>query len=186
MDTWSWKPEKEGVFTVKSCYSLLQNLWLVEGALSYEEEGVFRDLWKSKAPPKVLAFSWTLFLDRLPTKVNLAKRRLVGVEVSKQCVFCGGDDETAVNLFLHCDMISKVWRKVMKWLNVNFITPPNLFIHVICWAREVWSKKLRRGAWLIWRAVVSVIWNTRNNRIFNNKVLDVGEMVDQIKVTSWQ
>jgi hypothetical protein len=51
------------------------------GDLNYEEEVIFRDNWRSKAPGKVLAFSWTLLLDRIPTKVNLAKRRLMGQKI---------------------------------------------------------------------------------------------------------
>jgi len=73
----------------------------------------------------------------------------------------------------------------MKWLNFNFITRPNLFIHAICWAREVWSKKFRTSMWFIWHAVVWVIWNARNNRIFNGKTIEMEELVEQIKVTSW-
>lgn len=134
----------------------------------------------------MLAFSWTLLLDRIPTKVNLAKRRIMGMEDSKRCVFCDGEDESAVHLFLHCAFTSKVWREVMGWLNFNFIIPPNLFTHALCWSREVRSKFLRRGAWLIWHAVVWVVWKSRNERIFNNKIIGVEEMVDQIKVLSWQ
>ena len=147
---------------------------------------IFRENWRSKAPNKVLAFLWTFLLDRIPTKVNLAKRWLLGMDDPKRCVFCELEVESAAHLFLHCDLVSKVWRKVMRWLNFNFITPPNLFIHTFCWSREVRPKKLRRGAWLIWHAVVWVLWRTRNNRIFNNKIIWVKEMVEQIKVLSWQ
>jgi len=69
---------------------------------------VFRDLWKSKALSKVLAFSCTLILDHIPTKVYLAKRRLLANEDSNRCVFCGNEDETVVHLFVHCHVISKV------------------------------------------------------------------------------
>jgi len=78
----------------------------------------------------------------------------MGVDESKLCVFCGSHEETVVHLFLHCKVTSKVWREVMNWLNFNFIIPPNLFVHAIGWVREVRSKRLRRGAWLIWHAVV--------------------------------
>lgn len=67
-------------FSVKSCYTILQNLGLVVGGLTREEAGVFHDMWKSKAPSKVLAFSWNLLLDRIPTKVNLLRRHLLAVE----------------------------------------------------------------------------------------------------------
>ena len=171
------------MFFVKSCYILLLNLSHAEVALNDVENVIFREIWKSKAPTKVSAFSWTLLLDKIPTKINLAKRILMGVEESKRCVFCECGDESAIHLFLHCEWFSKVWRAVMRWLNFNFITPPNLFIQTFCWYREVGSKKLRRGAWLIWHAVV---WKSRNNRIFNDKIFEVEELVDQIKVLSWQ
>jgi hypothetical protein len=127
-----------------------------------------------------------MLLDRIPTKINLAKRSLLGEDVSKRCVFCDRGDESATHLFIHCEWVSKVWRKVMCWLNFSFIMPPNLFIHALCWTREVGAKKLRRGAWLIWHAVVWVIWTARNNKIFNDIYTEVEELVDQIKVLSWQ
>lgn len=154
VDSWVWKPDKAGMFTVKSCFLLLQNLCLLNGVLNREEEVIFRENWRGKAPGKVLAFSWTLLLDRIPPKVNLDKRRLMETDESRRCVFCDGEDELTVHLFLHCDIVSKVWREVMRWLNFNFIILPNLFIHTFCRTREVRSKLLRKGVWLIWHAVV--------------------------------
>lgn len=49
--------------------------------------------------------------------------------------------------------------------------------------RHVSNKKLRRGVWLIWHAVV---WKTRNNWIFNNKIIDVLEMLEEVKLLSWK
>lgn len=148
-DRWCWKPKEGGVFSVKSCCNILQDLWLVDGVLSEDEEVVFRNLWKSKALSKVLACSWTLLLDRIPSKFNLAIRRLLAVEVSKRCVFCGSDDQSALHLFLHCRVTSRVWLEVMRWLQFYFITPPNLFIHINCWLGVMHSRKLKRGVWLI-------------------------------------
>lgn len=90
-----------GIFSVKSCYNLLENLLFVEGGASLEEEVVFWYLWKILAPSKVLAFSWTLLVDRIPSKSNLAKCRLLEVDGSKKCIFCGLLEETATHHFLH-------------------------------------------------------------------------------------
>lgn len=184
-DCWWWKPEEGGIFSVKSCYSILQRLRLVEGGLSGEVEVVFRNLWKSKVPAKVLAFLWTLFLDRIPTKVNLARRKLLAIEGSKRCVFCGLEDESTLHLFLHSQVTCRVWLEVMRWLQFFLINSPNLFIHIDCWLGMWCKKKWRRGAWLIWHSVIWVIWNSRNDRIFNDKVKEVDEMVEEIKVLLW-
>lgn len=158
-DRWVWKPEVGGIFSVKSCYASLQKLDSSEGELSTVDKVVFGDLWKCGAPSKALAFSWKLILDRIPSKVNLAKRRLLASEDSKMCVFCGLFDETSIHLFLHCNVISQVWREVMNWMELNFITPPILSINFICWSSAMRSKKSRKGVMVIWHAVIWIIWN---------------------------
>jgi len=69
---------------------------------------VFGGLWKSGTPSKVLAFAWTLLLDRIPTRVNLAIRGVLNADASKSCVFCGRMEETAPHIFLHCEVVAKV------------------------------------------------------------------------------
>lgn len=65
------------------------------------------------------------------------------------------------------------------------VTPLNLFIHSACWSDEANSKKIHRGFWLIWHAVIWVIWRERNDRIFNNKEKGVDEIVEEVKAMSW-
>lgn len=146
---------------------------------------VFGSVWKSPAPSKVVVFSWQSLLDRIPTKDNLPKRRILPTESRVRCVFCDQVGETAAHLFLHCDMSFKVWSMVCGWLGINFITPQTLFQHFECWSGEIGRLKLRKGYWMIWHAVLWTIWKTRNDRIFNSIVKDHGEIVDDIKVLSW-
>jgi len=153
-DCWVWKSEEGGIFSIRSCYKILQSLCLEEGGVSRDEEVVFRDMWKSRAPSKVLAFSWLLFIDRISTKIDLAKKMILSMEDSKRCVFCGLFDESVEHLFPHSNVISKVWREVMDWVQFHFLIPPNLIIHFMCWSSEMRTKKLRKGAWIIWHAVI--------------------------------
>lgn len=74
------------MFSVKSCYNLLESLCLLESGVSDDKEMVFENLWNSPAPSKVVAFSWTLLLDRVSTRGNLAMRRISGEDVSI-CVY---------------------------------------------------------------------------------------------------
>lgn len=50
-------------------------------------------------------------------------------------------EESATHLFLHCEVAAKVWHMVLNWVNLNFITPPNLATHLDCWFNEVCAKK---------------------------------------------
>jgi hypothetical protein len=78
-DEWKWGLEEDGSFSVKSSYLFLDKLFMPESSLSEEDLRVFSLIWKSPAPSKVLAFSWKLLRDRLPTRNNLALR---GVHVN--------------------------------------------------------------------------------------------------------
>jgi hypothetical protein len=100
--------------------------------LSALEEGVLSSLWKSLAPSKVVAFSWALLLDRIPTRVNLAFQHILNQEVPLTCVLCGQTEESSIHLFLHCKVVSKIWRGVLNWQDMNFITPQNLYVQFEC------------------------------------------------------
>jgi len=145
---------------------ILDDLWGVE------EKRVFHHLWKSRAPSKVVALSWKMLLDRIPTWLNLSRRHALPSEVPLSCVLCERDVETMNHLFMHCENM--------------FITPHNLFIHWECWNAVSSNKKLTRGLRLIWHATIWLIWKARNDKIFNTKDMEVSKLVEDIKVLSWR
>lgn len=101
-DTWRWRLDSDGRFTVKSMYVKLEGLLLEEGSTTLEQRKVFSRIWKSVAPSKVVAFSWKLLHNRIPTKVNLSHWQVLSLEISLNCVMCEGELETANHLMLHC------------------------------------------------------------------------------------
>jgi len=79
-------------------------------------------------PFKVVAFSWKVFLDHIPTRINIAKRKVIPSASSLSCVFCNDPiPETSLHLFLYCQVAWSIWVKVMEWIGFHFITPQNLF-----------------------------------------------------------
>jgi len=162
---------------VKSSYTVLELTYLLDIELCPREEQVFSLIWKSPTPSKVVAFSWSLLLDRIPTRVNLAIHNILEPDSSLLCVLCERHVESSTHLFLHCNVSALIWCGVLNWLEFNFITPPNIFTHFECWNGEANSKRIKKGAWLIWKE--------RNERIFNNQRKEVEEIVDEIKAVSW-
>jgi hypothetical protein len=136
-------------------------------------------------PSKVIMISWMLLLDRIPTCGNLLIHNALPPDGRTSCVLCNNELESSSHLFLHCDVVNEVWRKIGLCLELNFITPNNLFIHLQCWRDVARVNKLKRGYVLIWHAVLWVIWREQNGRIFNNKVKDFDEIVEEIKLVSW-
>jgi hypothetical protein len=48
------------------------------------------------------------------------------------------------------------------------------------------GKKGRKGMMLLWHAYIWTVWGMRNNKVFNNGIVDVDEAVESIKRVSWQ
>jgi len=68
------------MFSVNSMYTKLEGLMVWEGNRSMEEKRIFGQIWQSPAPSKVVAFAWTLLLDRIPTRMKLAWRNVLSPE----------------------------------------------------------------------------------------------------------
>ncbi|GAU24615.1 hypothetical protein TSUD_289780 [Trifolium subterraneum] len=65
-------------------------------------EELFKNLWCCAAPSKVCAFSWQLLLDRIQTRDNLCKRRIIQQHQAAR-VLCELAAESGLHLFLHCN-----------------------------------------------------------------------------------
>jgi hypothetical protein len=83
-------------------------------------------IWDSPAPSKIIAFSWQLLYDRIPTRINLEARGVLSLDVPWECLGCVGQVETSLHLFLHCPSTMLVWSKIFQWLGVSIIIPPSL------------------------------------------------------------
>lgn len=157
-DVWWWRLEESGAFTVRSMYKKLEGTRLEERSALEEQGTVFSSIWKSPAPSKVVAFSWKLLHDRIPSKVNLAYRHVLPVEASLNCVLCEGMVESVHHLFIHCTFAMEVWQGLLCWLDFYFVPPPNLFVHWECWKGAETNRNVCKGYRLIWHAAVWSIW----------------------------
>ncbi|MCH94974.1 LINE-1 reverse transcriptase like, partial [Trifolium medium] len=124
-DKWLWRENREHGFSVNECYVMLQQKFSVRRVMDPVDEFVFTKVWKCGAPSKVCAFSWQLLLNRIQTKDNLCKRRILQQQQTN-CVLCGLTVENTIHLFLHCACSSRVWYEIMRWLGFVVIIPPNL------------------------------------------------------------
>jgi len=146
---WTWKLEEDRVFSVNSLYVKLEGRGLRVGNRSEGERRVFRQIWKTGAPSKVVAFVWKALLDMIPTQVNLVIRNCLPPDIGNNCLWCVDALETTNHLFLHCDMARNVWLNLMTWLDLSFVMPLNLFIHWECWSGGPCNKKVGKGLRLI-------------------------------------
>ncbi|GAU10013.1 hypothetical protein TSUD_415800, partial [Trifolium subterraneum] len=143
-------------------------------------------IWKSPAPSKVIAFSWKLLWNRVPTMTNLALRGIRPSGGSLGCVHCHGSVESSLHLFLFCSFSVQIWQAVFRWLGLVVVIPPNMFVLFDCLIGAASNKKIRKGYALIWHATIWMLWKSRNEIIFSNGVKDSEKVFDEIKLLSWR
>jgi hypothetical protein len=185
-DVWFWGPGEGGDFSVHSVYLLLGGARIGGSGFSDDELRVFRNIWRSPAPSKVIAFSWKLLRNRIPTKINLALRGIQVVGGSNECIHCHGRDEDDRHLFIFCDFAALVWKAIFRWIEVIIVLPPNLFLLFDCLLGAAPNKKIRYGCSVIWHATVWMLWRSRNEILFANGEIDVEKVVENIKLLSWR
>jgi hypothetical protein len=184
-DGWIWLSNQEDSFSVKSAFDLLRE-YKDDSNLSDFEEMICSRIWESSAPSKIVAFSWQLLLNRLPTKDNLRVRGVLPHDSGDNCEWCDHSPESASHLFLFCKKAHLVWYEVFKWLGVVIVMPPNIMILFDCILNSAKNKRLRKGFCFVWHTVVWSLWCARNNDIFNNIKVEPSEILEEIKVLSWK
>lgn len=96
--------------------------------------------------------------------------------------------ESAGHLFFMCEFFSKVWNECLKWWGYKGSIAVCLCEckHFIQFAGMIQDNSVQVSLWeVVWFAVIWVIWSSRNSLIFKGKKVELGEMVEQVKLKSW-
>ncbi|VVA37427.1 PREDICTED: reverse mRNAase, partial [Prunus dulcis] len=98
-----WHYDKKGMFTVKSAYHVARSLHSSTGrASSSNSDAVARNwslLWKAFVPARVKIFWWRVISGILPTKANLARKK---VSLDEECMLCAGPVESSIHILRDC------------------------------------------------------------------------------------
>ncbi|KAL8513928.1 hypothetical protein ACS0TY_013157 [Phlomoides rotata] len=70
-------------------------------------------------PLKASTVAWSLMWDKLPTKSNLLRRRVILSIDDTKCNLCGEEVESANHLFFECLSTNMIWSVLCRWLNVS-------------------------------------------------------------------
>jgi hypothetical protein len=177
-DRWLWDSNNDDVYTVRGAYQILTTM------ADPPSVGVGELVWHKQVPLKVSIMAWRLLLDRLPTKVNLVRRGCLDVEAAGCMAGCG-IAETANHLFLHCTTFGEVWHHIRAWIGVSGVDPHDLSDHFIQFINCTGHSKARRSfLQLIWLLCVWMVWNERNNRLFNNIHTSIEGLSEKVKLHS--
>jgi len=95
------------VFLVRFAYSHLSEINLRADSRMTQLSLILSLIWKNWASSKVQVFSGKLLLDRIPTRVNLLRRRALRDHAAFMCALCGEDPESASYIFVTCGIASR-------------------------------------------------------------------------------
>lgn len=117
-----WILEQDLSFPVRSFYKDAKKLtiedqgdWLGEGELS-----IIKDLWQTNVIDKVKLLRWKLIQDKLPSKSQLARRRIIYNSRDVMCVFYHQGEETLTHLLFHCSLSNKKWKTLDGWTCLKY------------------------------------------------------------------
>ena len=177
-DIWEWLPDIVEGYSVKGAYDLLTNGHDSQMGIPLEL------VWHHQVPLKVSVFAWRLIRDRLPTKANLAIRGVIPAD-DIFCVSGCGHVETVEHLFLSCSTFAALWQQVCEWIGVLGVDSNIIADHLVQFTHMTGVGKAKSlFMQLIWLLCSWVIWNERNNRLFNNTVIIVPRLLDKVKLLS--
>ncbi|GJZ43010.1 RNA-directed DNA polymerase, eukaryota, partial [Tanacetum coccineum] len=155
-DRWVCDLSGDGVFRVKDVRNLLDEFFLPKSNVPTR--------WVKFILNKVNIFAWKLFLNRLPTRSNLAKRK-VSIDTDV-CPVCDSAQEEVAHVFFCCSLARDLTRLICRWWNLD----EHLFSSYAEWLS--WFNSLRLGSKLkaILEGVFYItwwsVWNFRNHLLF--------------------
>ncbi|CAK8576835.1 unnamed protein product [Lathyrus sativus] len=127
-DNWKWLLHDSFSYKVSSFYTALTSSASVHD-IGSDGATLLEILWKTVLPAKVQTFIWRMALDRLPTRSNLMKRRVIDYSQNLDCAFCSSSYEDVSHLFFSCTKSSLVWNMICDWVDIENISEDCCNLH---------------------------------------------------------
>ncbi|KAK1300972.1 hypothetical protein QJS10_CPB13g01245 [Acorus calamus] len=157
-----WCPNQAVGFSVHGGYS-----WVRRNLASLDSTArKYKEVWGCHIPLKVKAFMWTVYLDKVLTKVRLAQWY---PNLDATCVFCSMEAESMEHLFIKCPMAKTIWGwlEAAYGLNTNFSNLEGLWLSGKALKNPGDQSIKAKVSQIVIPAVLWAIWHMRTNVIFN-------------------
>ncbi|CAJ2637084.1 unnamed protein product [Trifolium pratense] len=148
-DKHRWIANPLGIYSVKSCYSILISIYN-QHLLQPDVERALHELWLNDIPSKVSVFCWRLLQNKLATRDNLSAKGIITNFVSRSCTFCFNVIESCDHLFFSCPLAKRVWDGIHSWMGTNFISLETGWGHFLAFGSFLKSSRHNKVRHLIW------------------------------------
>jgi hypothetical protein len=168
-----WRGTKNGIFSVRSAYFLLQEME-TNGGASWSghgrNHGVWSRLWKLRIANGDKHFLWRACNDILPTRSNLYKKKIVEDEL---CPICGREQETTLHILWECSSAMDVWSVGPKSFQKKHTLGFTKFSQLV----EDMLDHGEQGDISMFVGIARRLWYRRNDVVFNGSMMHPLTMV---------
>nr|CAN74795.1 hypothetical protein VITISV_041690 [Vitis vinifera] len=163
-DSRAWSLSSSGSFSVKSFFY----------ALSRDSNPLMflpaKFLWSSKVPSKVKALAWLVAHGKVNTNDKLQLRRPYKALCPQWCILCKGNGESIDHLFLHCPVTIGLWHRLFNLVGVIWVPPRSIEDMLVISFKGLGNSVRGKILWQIaCLTLIWMVWQERNNRIFEDK-----------------
>ncbi|XP_058752225.1 uncharacterized protein LOC131625382 [Vicia villosa] len=183
-DSFSWRLNSEGVFTVKSCYDFFKGK-LSGPPLAEEKVRALIHLWNLKVPSRIQFFCWRFIHNRIATKDNLVSRGILNEGEDSLCVLCSKEEENIVHLFSNCEVSIGIWRRVFMWLGGGDFLSLEDFMDFFYNCSKIKCPSKRVIMAVVWITTIWTLWLKRNAIVFRSESFSFIECMSEIVMVSW-
>ena len=134
-------------------------------------------------PKRTNILVWRIFKGRMPVRKVLST---MGIGVNNlNCPVCDKQEETVDHIFLKCEKASYLWDKLCTWWGLQQIYS-NTVEDLWSWSISATNQKGRkRGVQLAMAAIFKGLWETRNEKVFQDKTSDIEMVFKGVQETSY-
>ncbi|KAF5442204.1 hypothetical protein F2P56_034891 [Juglans regia] len=169
-DRWIWEHERNGQFSIKTCYHFIVDKMRgvqAESSNMQGQQGLWKALWKMAVPNKIKIFAWRACKDGLPTNENLMKKQVV-TEV--HCDVCFHPLEDLNHAVISCKCIQALWHQLL----------PSLGFHadrkVVDLALHICQRK-DKDMLALFFSIAWGLWYRRNKMAYDKVVINPKQVV---------
>lgn len=156
-DSWFWRNDKMGIYTVKSAYALIRDKARIDQA---NDTSIFwNQIWNLKIPLKVKHFLWRSIRGCLPSKECLLQKNVV---LDSRCPVCNLVEETTYHVLVTCPIAMQCWQYPEYTYAVQADTNMQVWAEqVLQHSRRNVINKIFMVAWAIWKNRNDIVWKQK-------------------------
>jgi hypothetical protein len=172
-DRLMWPYSKDGIYSVKIGYNLLQSWQEAERpstTINTRNNTIWKKLWTLHTVPRHKMLLWRILQEAIPVRSKLNHR---GVQCDIICPRCLEREETSDHTFMHCHHAAKIW--FGSKLGINFNNNQRTFNDWLSYAINI----LKEDDISYIAAIINSIWFARNQQVFDLKDIDANTIIDR-------